>query len=385
MSWVAVAIIGSAVIGVGYSIYLNENQPDAPQMPAPQKPASYYNEGYDENGDWIVTEQVWDEGRNAYVTRYDPEPTAPTKPTPAPTDVGPAPNRKDPKYWGGVGWPGDKEGYYNSTGLSQYNKDSAAWQAAQSGANAAANTQADADYQPTYAAWQEKHDAWLARKEERKAAAAEFKKEKALRQEIRMKILGELDQTPEDRLAAYGEYAKTLSDAMHTDVDKRFEETKRASEESMSQRGMTGSRASVDIEAELVGEKEKADVDIAQRATLAKSTLEQADRDFNLRTLANLDAGQSSENTLAYQKQRDIGLTGLQATGAANASLASSYGTDVGSRFEKYKYDLYANQAAADRYMDTSRGLAYLYGYNKGTIRTGTMNSGYSNPNYGFA
>ena len=29
----------AAVIGAGYSIYKGENQPDAPQMPAPQKPA----------------------------------------------------------------------------------------------------------------------------------------------------------------------------------------------------------------------------------------------------------------------------------------------------------------------------------------------------------
>jgi len=132
----------AAAVSAGVGIMSALNAPSAPTIAPPPPPAGAYE--YDEEGN-ATTIQVWDEEKNAYVTKRYPEPEKES---------------------------GETEEEFNA-----------------------------------------RHQKW----EEDKAERAV---DTAARNELREKMLANLDQTPEDRIKAYDEYAANMSTAMHKEVDE---------------------------------------------------------------------------------------------------------------------------------------------------------------------
>jgi len=182
----------------------------------------------------------------------------------------------------------------------------------------------------------------------------------------------QLIKAAEDEIAApesrssdyrgYEEYAQTYSDALHLDVDKRYDKAVKGSRETANARGLTGSRYQVDTEAEMRSEKAGIDVDIAQQATLASQELERYDREFDLNTLNYIDAGGRADEALAIQK---AGQAGSQAR-LGTAGVMSSYGLSNNAAIQKWEADSIRNQNFTKSMLDTSSGLAFLYGYGGG-------------------
>ena len=176
-----------------------------------------------------------------------------------------------------------------------------------------------------------------------------------------------LNQAPEDRVKAYAAYEKEVSEAMHEDVDKRFAKYEQSQDEALNARGMTGSRADVDTQAELADAKLAADVGIANRAKLASEELANADRAFYLDALNQAEGGQRQDSLLAMDKanaQRQQALSG-------NAQAYAS------SAVEGAAQTLKANSinSGLKTLSDTASGLAFLYGYKGGGTTSPTRNT----------
>ncbi len=183
----------------------------------------------------------------------------------------------------------------------------------------------------------------------------------AQRQEIRNKMLANINQTPEDRVKAYDEYAKTFSDVMHTDVDKRYTERRDQISENMNSRGLFGSKAYVDSMTQLNQDKNLIDTDIAQKAALAKEQLAQQDQDSYLRTLAQLDAGTKTDALIASQKAN----TAAQGATAGTAAIMGAANLNSNNILKSWDIESQNNRANTKNYNDSASGLAYLYGYTK--------------------
>lgn len=176
--------------------------------------------------------------------------------------------------------------------------------------------------------------------------------------DLKSTLIKNLSETPEDRLAAYEEYAKTFSDAMHTDVDRQFAKTMTSAEETMNARGMLGSKAYADIVGDLNKSKLDADTEIAQKATLAKETLANTDKTY----WANMLNAIESNNRADYLAELQGSSTAASNTSAANAVQAGSTASANSASLSKWQTELQANQALTQNLMDTSTGLAFLYG-----------------------
>jgi len=188
------------------------------------------------------------------------------------------------------------------------------------------------------------------------------KAEKARRDELRTKMLSNIDQAPADRIAAYEEYAKNFSTAAHKDTDQRYADIVRSTDESMNARGMTGSRAYADTTARLAGEKMAEDTDIATRAQLAKEDLANTDRNYYMNVLNNLDAGRNSDTLNALNKAN----TAYQGAQGGTASLMGGWAQDSSNRLNKWNTAMAANQAFTQNKTNKASGLAFLYGYGGG-------------------
>lgn len=320
MTWMAIFAGTSAVAGIGTMIG------GKPNMPAPPPPASYYS--YDEDG--IETIQVWDEKKNAYVTKRDPEPEFEVA----------KPEKRTDRQWVEEG----DGGYYKDA------------------------EESDEQYNSRLKEWEGKRDAWRTESEDWQVwnkRKTEREQEKATRTGIRTKMLDNLNKAPEDRVQAYEEYAKNFSHSMQKQVDEQFGKAQSGMAESMSARGMTGSRADVDLQAELAKDKTESDIDIAAKAGMAKEQLAQADKDFWLRTIAELDAGGRSDAALALQQAQLAQQGAMQGT----SSLMGRYAAEQQNATQKWQNKMQTGQSL----LGTSAGLAYLYGYGKG-------GSGFLNP-----
>jgi hypothetical protein len=392
----AVAAVGSLALGV-YSA--TANQPSAPPPPPP--PAGSYQ--YDEYGN-LLTVQYWDPEKNAYVTKFDPEPDMPKSPDPY-YGAG-APPKKDSYVLGTKYANIPSAGYGQKTSTSEFinvpdtpeNRQKYGYEGPKGDPRVAGggvspggvqigggtikvknpDYQAPMTYEEAYAAWQQKYEAgkeaykqqllsdpnsdyakqytaWKARQDDRQHEAD-------LRKELRLQMLGNLSETPEDRIAAYDNYAKAFSEQMHRDVDPQYEKYVRATNESMAARGLTGSRASVDLAAETQKNKTFADTDIAEKATLAKEGLAQADKNQWLGILNSLDAGGRADAALASQNA----YTANNIANSANAQLLARYAAAQNA----YGFDVAKNSALTNAGFNAAGGLgmAYLYGKNGGSI-----------------
>ena len=136
------------------------------------------------------------------------------------------------------------------------------------------------------------------------------------RNELKAKYLGYLNQTPEDRLAAYETYKTSYAQSLQKPVDESFKKTVATVRENMSARGMTGSGANVDTQSELARQKLSTDVDIAAKAEVAKEALAAQDKSEWLGTLGYLESVGSSKTAQQLAAAQAAG----QQTSSANAA-----------------------------------------------------------------
>ncbi len=389
-------LIGGALAGAG-AIASAASAPDAPSIPPPPPPASY--EQYDENGN-LLTQQIWDKEKNTYVTKFDPEPEkykGGTMPPPDPGFIynyaGTRPERRVPiQQQANTEWTNSSDYAPSHINLPQQ-QDSQGWVSQQ--------PETDEEYQQRLNQWQSKRDqatamwneqypatpteewtAWNKRKTERDTKQAKQAEEDRIRMEIRGKTLNEINQTPEDRIKAYEDYAANFSNQMHRDVDKRYAdyqaEQKRtmdlnrtAADEEANARGMFGSRAWVDRQNKLdtdygvemrraETDKQNIDTDIAQKAALAKEALAQQDRAYNLQVLDATQAKLSPEQIYALQQSQNAAQIASQGTSGAMAR----YFADTNNTMQKWQTELGRNTALTNATAGVagSLGAAYLYG-----------------------
>lgn len=403
MAIATIATAAAAVVTAGVGIYSATTAPDPPNIPPPPPPppppASYQQ--YDEDGN-IVSEQVWDPKKNAYITRVDPEPEkykGGTMPDPDPgflyNYAGSKPIRRVPIPDPYRDWhptfqrPNETDEQYQQR-YDDYRNGRVAPQQPQQ------QPETDEQYQQRLDQWQAKRDqatamwneqypatpteewtAWRKRKTERTVAKAKEAEGNKIRMEIRSKMLANINQTPEDRVKAYDEYAKTFSDVMHTDVDKRYTERKGAIAEDMNARGLFGARAYVDSMTELNKDKSNIDTDIAQKAALAKEQLRQTDQNSYLRTLAQLDAGTKEDALIALERVN----AASRVANAGTAAIMAGYNADSNNILKRWDIEAQNNRASTKYYGDTAAGLAYLYGITKNTGENRLLNILSQNPN----
>lgn len=195
-----------------------------------------------------------------------------------------------------------------------------------------------------------------------KPLTEEQKQELAVRQEIRIGRLGEINKTPDEWVTAANDYAKTFADVMHKDVDRRYDDRRRAINEEMEARGLFGSRAYVDKQTELDKEKGEIDTNIAQKSTLAKEDLIQRNKNFALQTIAEMDAGKKMDAIIASQNV-EASRMGAQ---LGTASLMGNYATETSNKLKTWEMESANSRNLTSSLNDTASGLAFLYGYNKG-------------------
>lgn len=212
------------------------------------------------------------------------------------------------------------------------------------------------------------------------ALTPEQQKLRTEKNNLKTQMLGNLNQTPADRVKAYEDYAKAISEGMHRDVDYQFNKSVTAQNEGMASRGMFGSRAYVDAQAELNRTKTLADTDIANKAQLGKENLANQDRNFWLQTLSSLDQDSNAQATIAQGNMRNL-QTGA---GAATADLLGGYNAFNASRnaqwqtqvdyakslnnnnLERWATGIAQNNNLSNTMQNTASGLAFLYGYKTG-------------------
>jgi len=187
----------------------------------------------------------------------------------------------------------------------------------------------------------------------------EQKAEKERRQSLKTQMLANLDKTPADRVQAYTDYAKAISEGLHKDVDYQFEKLNTAKNEELAARGLFGSRAYVDTQKELAKQKTEADIEIANRAELGKENLANQDRNFWLQTLGALDQNTNSQALIAAQNVRNIQTGGQLAT----QDLLAGYNDYNAPRFQQWQTQIAQSNQNTQNLMNTATGLAFLYGF----------------------
>jgi hypothetical protein len=177
-----------------------------------------------------------------------------------------------------------------------------------------------------------------------------------LRSEMKTRLLSELNVTPEQRLAQYDEYARTFSDFIHKDVDIRFAERRQAEAEERSRRGLFGSELAREERAKTREEQERSDIDIAQRAFLAREDLAERDRFGNiqgLQLLQDIEGQQFGQRATTQQ-------LALGGASAANQFLLDAYRQSIGAATTKAQLESKKRQ----NIFDTVTGLSFLAGMN---------------------
>lgn len=363
------AMLIAAGVSAGVGVMSAMNAPDAPSIPAPPPPASSYYT--DSSG--VTTEQVWDPSRNAYVTKVDPEPQRQINvPTPPENyGVGPKPIQGNGLNMGSLGTSGqikyDADG--NPTNLytdqASYQKALSDWQAKYDQAKKDWEAKNPGGENPDWTAWKQRQD--------QKAA------DNSIREKIKNQMLSNLSETPADRVAAYQQYADTMSAQMHRDVDQQYADTVRSTNESMAARGMTGSRASVDTAATLAKQKGYTDTDIAQKTGLAKESLKNQDIQNWQNILGNVEAGQKGDVLESMQAVQTAGQAAQQGT----ASQMAAYYANTNATMQNWQTRVNQNSAMTNAAANAAGGLgmAALYSGRSPITPGGSNNvaNGFSN------
>ena len=370
------ATIVVAIASVVVSVVSLASQDGGPNMGSAPAPANYYQ--YDEDGN-LTSAQTWNADKHAFEYRENPEPSKPGVSTQGYS----LSEEEDRQAW---------------SAAEQWTKENFAFEYDEYGNQVASNIQQyqiklenkrtdiynemlykKAEQSPEYQAqlkdWESKHGEW-------KKGVDARKEDKRLRTEIRTKMLGNLNQTPEDRVAAYEQYAKTFSESMQKGVTEQYEKAKQSQEERMTATGMYGSRAYADTIGEMEKEKLKADVDIAQKGELAKNELGNVDRNYWLNVLNSLDAGARADSVVGMQKAQAAN----QAAIGGSATLMGRYAAESQNQWNKWNADTARNMGYANTASNAAGGLMYLYGYGGGGRGGGgggsTLGGGLSSSSY---
>jgi len=291
----AAVMAGAAVVSAGASAFGALRRPRQPNIPPPPPPASYFQ--HDEQGN-LVSSQVWDPQRNAYVTR---------------THQRPEPLPGSPEY-----------------------------------------------------------EEWRADREHQRQQREQLRKEAVIKNELRQKILGNLNQPPADRVRAYEEYGKTFADVMRRDVDDRYQRLVRTAEESLEARGMTGSRAAVDLMAEYMKEKTQADIDISQRAALAREELAARDRTYWANLLQQVESPSQRLERMAEQDRAGTLLDLERARGASDiatrgtSALMARYAAEQQPQLMRWQAEMDRQGALTGAFGGLAGGLAQAYMFRQG-------------------
>lgn len=326
----------AAVASVAVSAISLSMQGDGPNMGAAPAPANYYQ--YDENGN-LTSSSVWDADRHAFINRENPEPQ-PTSPE---------------KYFGdsnfGAGTepsePDEATKRNTPNIVEQYNTEHAQW--------LDKRNQGMEKYDNYMKDWKASSGEWGRWNQ----AKIEREREKQLRTEIRTKMLENLNRTPEDRVAAYEQYAKTFSESMQKGVNEQYNLAKQSQEEKMSATGMMGSRAYADTMGQMEKEKLKADVNIAQQGQLAKNELANVDRNYWLNVLNSIDSGARADAVVGMQKSQAANQAALGGT----AAQMGQYMANSQNQWNKWNADMARQQGMINTINNGASGLMYLYGY----------------------
>jgi len=214
----------------------------------------------------------------------------------------------------------------------------------------------------------------LAEKKAKKAEDAQLK-------ELRATAIGNISKTPEDRVKAYDNFAKTFSAQLHRDVDERYDERVKTDLENLEATGMTGSAAYSARLAQRRIEKGKLDTDIAQKATLASEDLAKSDRDYWTNLVGMIDSGARADAALAYQS---AGLSNQIAQQGRANDLASYY-ANTNNILNTWNAKLDRNKAITTSAagLAGTLGAGYLYGQGKSPLTpktTGTATDRWINP-----
>jgi len=341
MSW-AVAAVGTA-----YSIYAGErNYDDAKDAlkgggGAPETAGQLT---YDEFGN-LISEVVFNEETGNYESRIDPEPRPPaSSEPPIPDDFMPFKPSAGTSLSLRYGYRGGAQRTLADEKTDWKAERDAAWLESPERAEILQNDPEYQDYLEKHTTWQTRYDAKVA--------------DRDLRDSMKQTLLGNLSETPEDRLLAYEEYAKTFSDELHKGVDERFDKQERSRSEDLNRRGMFGSRAYVDTISEIDKNRKEADVDISRQATLAKHDLASRDKAEWLGTLSYLDAGGRAD--LAQNLNQSSASTQAAIGGTALLQNAKNQNTSNALALSQLNNQRTANIS------NTAAGLAFLYGYGGG-------------------
>lgn len=190
-------------------------------------------------------------------------------------------------------------------------------------------------------------------------STAEQKAEKQKMTALRTKLLGYLNETPEDRQKAYTEYAESYSKALHSDADKQYDKLKSSTEESMAAKGMMGSKAYADMMSDLNEQQIGMNTDIATASELAKENLASQDKSYWLSALNALNNQKNADAAIGIQKAGIAANNTAQGTAAlsANNALLNS------SRYANWQNKINSLNNLSSSLGNTSSGLAFLYGY----------------------
>jgi hypothetical protein len=178
--------------------------------------------------------------------------------------------------------------------------------------------------------------------------------------DLRSQYYGYLEDTPAETIQRAEDYAKRYSESLHKDVDRRFEEAGRSVNEGMEARGMFGSRAYVDMLAELDRNKREADVGIANEAAMAKESLIQNDRAYWLNAINAIESGRGADHLRTLQDQ-EMGIRGAMA-GTQPRMEAWRGNTEAALAKYNAQANMYGAQTGA---VGNAVGLAAMYGMYK--------------------
>ena len=190
------------------------------------------------------------------------------------------------------------------------------------------------------------------------------KADKTQRDALRSTLISNMSKTPEDRLKAYDDYAASFSDSMHRDVDRRFANLTSSTDESMAARGLLGSKAYVDATNENNKDKLAQDTDIAAKAQLAKQDLANTDRTYDLNTLNALDQNANTTALTALQAQQNA----QQGANLGTSATLAQATLDSSNTLKQWDAKMTQYNDLSKNLTNTSTGLAFLYGYNKGGV-----------------
>ncbi len=306
----------------------------APNLPAPPQPASSYQ--YAKDGS--VTVQRWDQEKNAYITEHDPEPTKGSEPKFRKEPV--APDRDDEKFYFDNDESGGRREFrpdrYRQA-LEAHEKDKLEYDQYLKNVDSFNNSDAE---------WQE----WKLRDDKTKANTK-------LRDEMKAKFTGFLNETPEERKAQYKEWSDNYVSTMRDEINPEF--TKRAADieaqnEATGRTGTSFHAQTVKDHQEIVA---KTNVAIERQGVGLQQEFEQADRANALNVLGFLE---SSGNAEVAREQAKVASNQINTAGANTFNLAQQNIATAKSAF-----DFERRQNQSQQLLDTAGGLAFLYGYNR--------------------